>query len=239
MKTSTFLLGLALAVVSCGQGSSTTGYTIKGTVKNCGNWSENGHVILITRNNGTIKADTADVINGRFTLTGHVSTPDFASMYPMQADPDRPAGRIYFFLENEKYSVKIMNREFNGDLLKGGTCEKLLREVSQHQAMLDEKYSIESIDRQLNTTLTPAYRIEKLKAARHEYDCEVKAFRDSIIKANTPSYFSLYLTSIMIDDEINLDSIRQVLEIYLQDSRYKDDLRLKEMIEITERKRRP
>lgn len=239
MKTSTFLLGLALAIVSCGQGSTTTGYTIKGTVKNCGEWGDNGHVVLVKRDNGKQIADTVQITNGHFVFTGSISTPDFASLYPARSDRKEPIGRIMFFLENEKYSVKIKNGVLIGQELKGGTSEKLLREVTQHQAMLDEKYSIESIDRQLNTTLTPQYRIEKLLIVRHEYDSAVKAFKDSIILANTPSYFSLYMTSLEIAKGENLDSIRKTLEPYLLDERFKNDPRLKNMIEITEGKRRP
>lgn len=239
MKTSTFLLGLALAIVSCGQGSTTTGYTIKGTVKNCGEWGNDGRIVLVTHDNGKRISDTVDIINGHFMLTGYISTPDFASLHPVQSDTKRPAGQILFFLENEKYSIKIKNGVLNGQALKGGTTQKLLNEVREHQKNLYEKYSIESIDRQLNTTGTPAYRMEKLKVVRNEYNNEVKAYKDSIILANTPSYFSLYMTSQMISDESNLDSVMRILITYLKDDKYKDDPRLLDMIEIIEEKRRP
>ena len=104
---------------------------------------------------------------------------------------------------------------------------------------LKRKYDIESVDRQMNTTLTPQSRMEKLTAIRNEYDSVVKAYKDSIILANTPSYYSLYMTSQAIAGGENLDSIREVLKVYEQDDRYKDDPRLGRMIEITEGKRRP
>ena len=239
MKTYTFLLALLLALVSCGKNHE-TGFTIKGNVKNCGEWGNCGHVILIMNNGEKLIADTANVVNGRFTLTGHIPNPDFVSMYPIQSDKDMPKGRILFFLENEKYSVKIRDGRFSAQTLKGGSSQEKFRELSEYQEILDKRYSIQSIDRQLNTTSTPPYRMEALKKIRNEYDSVFKAYKDSLILANTPSYFSLYMTSIEIADGGNLDSIRNVLEVYLKDDRFKNDPRLRNMIEITEEeKRRP
>jgi hypothetical protein len=155
------------------------------------------------------------------------------------SDPVRPNGRILFFLENEKYSIVIKDNRISDVTLKGGTSEKLFRETRKHQSMVDRKYDIESVDRQLNTTLTPEFRMEKLRAIRHEYESVSRRYRDSIIQANTPSYFSLYMTSQVIAEGENLDSIRETLKVYEQDQRYKDDPRLGRMIEITEGKRRP
>jgi len=238
MKTYTFLLGLLLTVVSCGKDDG-TGFTIKGNVKNCGEWGDCGHVILIMNNGEKLIADTANVVNGRFLLTGHIPNPDFASMYPIQSDKDRPKGQIIFFLENEKYSVKIKDGRFSEQTLKGGSSQEKFRELSEHQRILDKKYSIQSIDRQLNTTSTPPYRMEALKKIRHEYDSVLKAYKDSLILANTPSYFSLYMTSIEVAGGGNIDSIRAALEVYLKDDRFKDNPTLKNLIEITKEKRRP
>lgn len=238
MRTTTFLLAITLAIASCGH-SYQDGYTITGKVKNCGDWADGGQVILVIRDEGNLITDTADVINGRFKLEGKIAHPDFVSMYPAKSDAARPSGRIMFFLENEKYSITIKDNMFSESSLKGGTSESLFRELSKHQSHLDTKYDIESIDRQMNTTLTPEYRMEKLRVIRHEYDSVLRAYKDSIIQANTPSYFSLYMTSQYIAADENLDSIREALKVYQRDDKYKDDPRLKRMIEITEGKRRP
>ena len=239
MRTTTFLLGLTLAIASCGHGNQ-DGYTINGKVKNCGEWADGGHIVLIIHDEGTQIVDTANVIKGRFRLTGRIEHPDFVTMYPSMSDSDeRPNGRIMFFLENEKYSITIKNNRISEQYLKGGTSETLFREMTKHQSELNRKYDIESIDRQMNTTLTPEYRMEKLRVIRHEYDSVSKAYKDSIILANTPSYFSLYMTARNIAAGENLDSIRTALEVYRQNDKYKDDPRLQRMIEITEGKRRP
>lgn len=238
MRTTLFLLGLTLAIVSCGRGGQ-DGYTITGKVKNCGEWADGGQIVLVIRDEGKQIVDTADVINGRFKLEGRIAHPDFVTMYPSMSDPVRPDGRIMFFLENEKYSIVIKDNRISDVTLKGGTSEKLLRETSKRLSELKRKYDIESVDRQINTTLTPQFRMEKLTAIRNEYDSVVKAYKDSIILANTPSYYSLYMTSQAIAGGENLDSIREVLKVYEQDDRYKDDPRLGRMIEITEGKRRP
>ena len=238
MRTSTFLLGVTLAIVSCGH-SNPDGYTITGKVKNCGEWTDGGHIVLVIRDEGKQIVDTADVINGRFKLEGRIEHPDFVTMYPSMSDSVRPNGRFLFFLENEKYSITIKNNRISEISIKGGTSEKLFREMSKHQSMLDKKYDIESIDWQINTTSTPQFRMEKLKIIRHEYDSVTKAYKDSLILANTPSYFSLYMTSQFIAAGENLDSIREALKVYQLDDRFKDDPRLGRMIEITERKRRP
>ena len=238
MRTTTFLLGLTLAIASCGHGSQ-DGYTIIGKVKNCGEWADGGQLLLVIRDEGKLIVDTANVINGHFRLEGKIEHPDFVSMYPSASNTARPNGRIIFFLENERYSITIKDNTLSEANLKGGTSEKLFREMAKHQSYLDKKYDIESIDRQMNTTLTPEYRMEKLRVIRHEYDSVSKAYKDSIIQANTPSYFSLYMTSQYIAAGENLDSIRTVLEVYRQNDKYKDDPRLQRMIEITEGKRRP
>lgn len=238
MRTTTFLLGMTLAIASCGH-SNPDGYTITGKVKNCGEWADGGQIVLVIRDEGKQIVDTADVINGRFKLEGRIEHPDFVTMYPSMSDPVRPNGRILFFLENEKYSIVIKDNRISDVTLKGGTSEKLFRETRKHQSMVDRKYDIESVDRQLNTTLTPEFRMEKLRAIRHEYESVSRRYRDSIIQANTPSYFSLYMTSQVIAEGENLDSIRETLKVYEQDQRYKDDPRLGRMIEITEGKRRP
>ena len=238
MRRITFLLSITLAIVSCGR-SNQDGYTISGKVKNCGNWANGGQIVVVMRDEGKQIVDTADVINGRFKLQGKIEHPDFVTMYASMSDPIKPDGRIMFFLENEKYSIVIKDNRISEVTLKGGTSEKLFRETSKHLSELKNKYDIESVDRQMNTTLTPQYRMEKLTVIRHEYDSVSKSYRDSIILANTPSYFSLYMTSQAIAGGENLDSIREVLKRYEQDDRYKDDPRLGRMIEITEGKRRP
>lgn len=237
-KTSALILGLALSIVSCVHDNS-AGFIIKGNVKNCGEWENGGHVVLVIRDNGKQITDTAIVRNGHFTLTGNIANPDFVFLFPAQSDQNKPMGRIVFFLENEKYHLKINDGVLSTLEIRGGTTEKLLKEMADYQKEMDEKYCIESIDRQLNTTLTPPYRMEKLKAVRHEYDSVMKEFKDSIILANTPSYFSLYMTSQAIAGGEDLDSVREVLKVYQEDDRYKDDPRLGRMIEITEGKRRP
>ena len=239
IKTYILIIGLVLSYASCRQDNA-SGYTIKGNVKECGQWGDCGQLVLAKRDNGKQTFDTVNIINGNFTLTGHITTPDFASLVPVQSDKDKPKGRILFFLENEKYSIKIRNGILSRESLKGGTSEKLFKELSGRLSKLDEIYSIESIDRQLNTTHTPAYRMEKLRIVRHEYDSVVKTFKDSIIRANTPSYFSLYMTSVDIANGENPDSILQALEVYLKNERFKDDPRLRNMIGILEEeKRRP
>jgi len=237
-KSIIILLAVALALVSCGHDDS-NGYVIKGSVKNCDEWANGGHIVLIMHDNGKRITDTAQVIKGHFTLTGHIDNPDFAGLTAVQSDKVRPKGRILFFLENQKYSIKIKDGIITGRTLNGGRGNELFKEMNEFQSKLDKKYSIESIDRQLQTTSTPAYRMEQLRIVRHEYDSVVKAYTDSIILANTPSYFSLYMTAQEIANGGNPDSIRQVLDIYLKDSRYKNDPRLENMIETLDEKRRP
>lgn len=238
MRTTTFILGIALAIVSCGH-ANPDGYTITGKVKNCGKWADGGHIVLVMNDEGKQIVDTADVINGRFKLQGKIEHPDFVTMYAPMSDPVKPNGRIMFFLENEKYSIVIKDNRISEIYLKGGTSEKLLREMSTHLSKLKKKYDIDAIDRQINTTSTPQFRMEKLLIIRHEFDSVMKAYRDSIILANTPSYFSLYMTSQAIAGGENLDSIREALKVYQKDERFKDDPRLGRMIDITEGKRRP
>lgn len=235
MKRNIFLLGLALAAVSCG--GSTDGYTITGRLKNCGELGKSGQVILAYQDEGKRITDTVNVVNGRFKLTGHIDHPDFAYLFSTQQDKKKLNWRVSFFLDNDRYSIKFNNGKLSK--MEGGVNDKLFNEVSKHQTMLDKKYDIESIDRQLQTTGTPMYRREQLIPIRHEYDSVVKAYTDSIIAANAPSYFSLYKTSQSITKDANLDSIRKELEIYLKDDRFKDDPRLMRMIDIIDKKRRP
>lgn len=238
MRTTTFLLGITLAIVSCGH-SNPDGYTITGKVKNCGEWADGGHIVLVSHYNGKRISDTATITKGHFTLSGHIANPDFVGLAPVQTDKNRPMGRILFFLENEKYTIKIEDGHLSGNTIKGGTSNKLFKELSEYQRKMDEKYSIESIDRQLNTTSTPPYRMEKLRIVRNEYDSVMKAFKDSIVLANTPSYFGLFITAQEIVDGQDPSLIKQALAPYLKDDKYKDDPRLKDMIERTEEKRRP
>lgn len=237
MNRFAFVLAMALTIISCGQGNP-DGYTIKGRVSNCGEWGNGGHIVLVSNHNGAIHKDTTVIRNGRFTIKGYTKSPDFASMYPLQHDKDKPAGRILFYLENADYTVTVNNGFLESESVKGGRSDMLFRELSRHTRMLDEKYSIESIERQLHTTLTPPDRIEKLLAIKRDYESALKTFRDSIITANTPSNFSLHMTLQAIRQD-NLDSIRQAVKAYISDDRYRDNYTLKTITEIIEKERRP
>jgi len=220
----------AITCVSC-NGHVDDCYLIKGKVSNCGDWGKNGKIALVTTGTGKAKADTVQISNGRFKISGKIDYPNWVSLSPVRENGSRPAARFMFFLENEHYSVCIEDMKISTWTVHGGTTNELLEEYNSNMRHFDELFSIASIDQQIKATLTPPDRLEKVLAVRREYDHAVKAYKDSIIKANYPSYFSLFLTSGDLADSNNPDSVLKVIESYLSVPSFKDDPKIRAILD--------
>lgn len=179
-----FLLSVLLVAVSC---NMEKGYTIKGTVTGDEKEISSGEVILHSRDLANPIIDTVKLINGHFTFKGKVTTPDTYYISIKGAK-----GKASLFLENADYTVEGSFDNLRKATVTGGETQTILNEIAALQTKIDEELGDTKV-------LVEEYRSEKTTEERKEeiiklFDSveeRMDAFKDSILKANPVSFYSL------------------------------------------------
>ncbi len=190
--------------VSCAV--NTDGYVIEGSVTGDNDALVEGKAYLYNMDRDFPIRDTVDVVNGRFTFTGTVTTPE---QYTINIDGVR--GGIRFFLENDKYVISAVDTLMKDAKVEGGkTFQLLLEYFDKAKALADEE--VERAIRVLRNPISAEADIKKAEEVYEKYEAADKALLDSMMAAHPFTYFSLYHhanNAVYIDIE-ELDSLVRI-----------------------------
>lgn len=169
-----FVAAMAAIMVSC----APTGYKISGEVT-APDAIENGKVYLMLMDGSTSYADSAEIVNGKFTFEGAVETPVKAMIVAGNRS------RINLYLENGKIEVKLDNANVRGgDSYAKGT--KLNNAVLEfNSVMSDASVKVGEKYQQINA-------MEDKVAAQSIF----MAFQDSITNVVKGEFKRIYLANV-------------------------------------------
>lgn len=179
MKKLLFFAAL-LAVVACGPKN----YNIKGTVT--ADEPFNGKVYLANLDREAPIKDSAEVVNGIFTFQGVVNAPEYFSI-----SLEGVKGSVRFFLENEEFNVTFDSKNPRASLVEGGATQSLFNEFIEKRKELSADVDQNALMKEYYNAETTAERKEEIVKIFDEISAKEVALKDSLLKANPLSNFSL------------------------------------------------
>ena len=125
MKRSFFILGIEALTVLASCDSTPKGYVVNGEITS----ATEGTVYLKRVEDKTFSiTDSAQIVNGKFTLTGQL--PNGAEAYGLTTSPTDNSP-LLFFLENGKVNV-TMNEESKQIKVEGSESDTFFRKVQEN-----------------------------------------------------------------------------------------------------------
>ncbi|HIZ87367.1 MAG TPA: AhpC/TSA family protein [Candidatus Coprenecus pullistercoris] len=179
-------------------------YSIKGTVTGDSEAVDSGLVYLFNRDGNFPIRDTAVIVDGQFSFTGKVLTPE-QYLLKIEGLP----GMVSIYLENEDYTVEGVDTLFAYAEVKGGTAQSLFSELNAEVNALADKYDVK---RARIMAQMPQLAQEVRDSAMRVYEKfmnECDSIKNEYIARNPVSNFSLYfleaeLASIPVDSALSL-----------------------------------
>lgn len=214
------IIALLFFVVACTPAKKET-YTLNGEIEGL----EEGYVYLFDRVHGLYElVDSAEVIDGRFTLTGSLDFPEFLYLDHLKG----VTPRIAFFLENSEMTIQFAAENAREFTLTGSASHDLLQEFNLMVAGQDANLRV--IQQQVleaevleNSELAEALK-EQYKVAEAEKRNQIRAFVDSHTDTPVGIYIAMRNLATELDGE-GLDALVNSFDPSLKDSRYYVSLR--------------
>lgn len=214
------IIALLFFVAACQPAAKKT-YTLTGEVEGL----EEGYVYLFDRVHGLYQViDSAEVVDGRFTLTGSLYFPEF--LYLDNSRGGSP--RIAFFLENSEMNIVYSTenaREFN---LTGSASHDIMQEFNLMVAGQDANLRV--IQQQIleaevleNAELAEALK-KQYEEAEQEKQKQISAFADRHKDKPVGIYIAMRNLASGMDGE-QLDALVKGFDSSLKESRYYLNLR--------------
>lgn len=173
---------LLLSVLSCERRS----YTINCEIIGSSPYLVKGEAYLMSRMGDSVLIDTASVENGKFFFSGVCKYP-----YYYFISVGGINGQIMIFLENDSYTIRAVEGDFENAEIHGGENQTMLQKISAKTAEIAGKYDIKHQYSIYTSSFTPdsvRFRIEKLL---DQYNTEVKNLKKSYIGKNPASWLAL------------------------------------------------
>jgi peroxiredoxin len=178
-------IGAMMTGCHSGSGSAASGdsaYTLTGTVKG----TDTGWAILRYSKGEGFKMDSAKISEGRFTFTGSIGSPQFASLELTSA----PAGSypLNFFLESGTATVTVVPDSLKDGRVAGGATETEYQHFLADTKVFDDKgHVLDSIyeGAEGNKAVT-----DSLEKVGDSLQTSRAAFISRYIKANPASFVS-------------------------------------------------
>ena len=128
MKKISFLIAAVAVMFGCS--SKQDGYVIKGKITGTHPALAAGKAILSNNDKNDPISDTVDIVNGKFTFTGKVVSPESYVITIPGMD-----GRFLVYLENDRYSISCADTTFMqstdpGLYLEGGKTNSIYRDLN-------------------------------------------------------------------------------------------------------------
>lgn len=179
MKKAIFVaLSAAFSLFACTT-SMHDGYTIDGTIT--GDSVSSGKVFLSNLSQDEPILDTADLIDGKFTFEGKVSTPeDYSITF------DRIKGRISLFLDNSHFRIEAAAEELDKAVISGGVTNDIVTALRKQHEKIATKFNLDSLVREYHKNETAQARKDSIISILDSFQTESRKV-DSIFFATNPT----------------------------------------------------
>jgi len=216
-----FLIIALIAILAACQPVAEKSYTLHGEIEGL----EDGYVYLFDRVYGLYElVDSAEVVDGRFTLTGSLDFPEFLYLEHFKG----VTPRIAFFLENSEMILHFVAENAREFTLTGSASHDLLQEFNLMVAGQDA--SLRVIQQQIleaevleDSELAEALK-EQYEVAEAEKRSQIRAFVDNHTDTPVGIYIAMRNLAYDLDGE-GLDALVNSFDPSLKDSRYYLSLR--------------
>ena len=212
MKKILISIAALLVIVSCNSGTS---YKINGTITGNSDKLASGIVYLSNNDKQDPIKDSTQIVNGKFTFTGFVQTPE---KYWITV-PGLSNG-IVLFLENANYTVNAVDSALIDASVTGGeNNERWLRHNAAKNEII-EKYDVSRLYAEFKNPEITEERQNELYAIFDTVQIKTKELNDKIFNEAPVSHYSLYLLS-GFAEELSIDSLGNLIGEYQKKPEYK------------------
>ncbi len=187
MKRSFFILGIEALTVLASCDSTPKGYVVNGEITS----ATEGTVYLKRVEDKTFSiTDSAQIVNGKFTLTGQL--PNGAEAYGLTTSPTDNSP-LLFFLENGKVNV-TMNEESKQIKVEGSESDTFFRKVQEYAK--EDGFQIDTLIAHHPASPVGAYLL--MKSYSWSYDTEgLKAVRNTLDPSLANSFYMEQLNDLI------------------------------------------
>ncbi|MBW6498289.1 MAG: AhpC/TSA family protein [Bacteroidales bacterium] len=216
-----FLIIALIAMLAACQPAAEKSFTLHGEVEGL----EEGYVYLFDRVHGLYQlVDSAEVVDGRFTLTGSLDFPEFLYLDHFKG----VTPRIAFFLENSEMTLQFAAENAREFTLTGSASHDLLQDFNLMVAGQDANLRVIQQQALEAEVLEDSELAEALKAqyktAEAEKRNQIRTFVDNHNNTPVGIYIAMRNLATELDGE-GLDALVKSFDPALKDSRYYVSLR--------------
>ncbi len=218
MKKFAFILAAAAVLASCA--GKQDGYVIKGKVTGSHPALVSGKAILSNNDKNDPISDTVDVVNGKFTFTGKVVSPESYKIEIPGID-----GRFLVYLENDSYSVTcsdstLMESVDPGLYLDGGKTNTIFKELNAAEIAMARQIGFDVLMKEYTDPATTPERKKETYPDLVRANEVMARWNDSldvkILAENPHSLYALEQIPGQIYD-LSADSIKTLIAEYVDD----------------------
>lgn len=220
MKKILLSIAALLIIVSCNTGTS---YKIKGSIT--GNSDKlNGMVYLSNNDREDPIMDSTQLVNGRFSFTGTVQTPE---MFKIMV-PGLPNG-IMFFLENTNYTINAADSALiDASVIGGVNQDKWSRHTAANNEIL-EKYNVRRLSMEVRNPEITEERMNEIYSIFDTVQMQTKDLTNRIFNEDPVSHYSLYLLE-NLAEELSIDSLGNLVQEYQKRPEYEGNKALAKVV---------
>lgn len=160
------------------------GYTITGTIT--GDDVQDAKVILSNFSRVEPIKDTVEMVAGKFTFKGKITTPE---QYAITVEGME--GRITFFLENTAVEVTAQKGDFQNAVTVGGAVNDQLNQINKTSKEIGEQYKLDEITKEFYAQGTTEERKKEIYSLYEEAQAKIKALEEEYFAANPNSYYTV------------------------------------------------
>jgi peroxiredoxin len=184
VMASSLIVAVLISASSCNN-KKTDGYTIEGTITG----ADTGWVFLKKRDEGKmLTADSAQIKDGKFTLTGKVDLPE---MYYLKLQTGEDA--LPLFVENSAITLKVYADSLDKSVISGSATQDAYvsyqKEESVYNIKMEELYGEYTKAKDANDTLT----VKSIETAYDSVQAAQSKFTKDYILKNGKSVVAAYL----------------------------------------------
>ena len=221
MKKILLSIAALLVIVSCNSGTS---YKINGTITGNSDKLVSGMVYLSNNDRQDPIKDSTQIVNGKFTFTGSVQTPE---MYKITV-PGLSNG-IMFFLENAKYTVNAVDSALiDASVIGGENQDKWSRHTAAKNEIM-EKYNVVRLSMEMRNPEISEERLNELYSIFDTVQIQTKELTDRIFNEDPISHYSLHLLE-NLAEELSIDSLGNLIGEYQKRPEYEGNKTLARIV---------
>ena len=214
------IIALVFLVVACTPAKKDT-YTLIGEIEGL----EEGYVYLFDRVHGLYElVDSAEVVDGRFTMTGSLDFPEFLYLDHFKG----VTPRIGLFLENSEMTISFSAANAREFILSGSASHELLQEFNLMMAGQDANLRVIQQQALEAEVLEDEELAKELKARYTEAEIEKKELIRTFVDQHSNTPVGIYIALRNLAHEMGgeqMDALVNSFDSSLKNSRYYVSLR--------------